>query len=205
EGRPLIGRAWQLGSIVEGEISMHGRTEEVRLQCIPVRWQGRLIAIMTRESALAVGRRPGRGELERVYVETFERFARMIVAGEYPFLTESVEIEEAPRVGDGVLLLDASARIEYASPNAINGLHRMGIYSNIDGMRLDELGPEVGAITNAFATGLPQTEDVEPRPDVSVSMRCIPLLETGKVTGALVLMRDVTDLRRRDRLLLSKD
>ena len=47
EERPLIGRAWQLGSIVEGEISMHGRSEEVRLQCIPVRWHGDLIAIMT--------------------------------------------------------------------------------------------------------------------------------------------------------------
>jgi two-component sensor histidine kinase len=33
----------------------------------------------------------------------------------------------------------------------------------------------------------------------------MPLLESGTVTGALVLMRDVSDLRRRDRLLLSKD
>ena len=33
----------------------------------------------------------------------------------------------------------------------------------------------------------------------------MPLLDSGAVTGALVLMRDVSDLRRRDRLLLSKD
>ena len=33
----------------------------------------------------------------------------------------------------------------------------------------------------------------------------MPLLDNGTVTGALVLMRDVSDLRRRDRLLLSKD
>jgi two-component sensor histidine kinase len=33
----------------------------------------------------------------------------------------------------------------------------------------------------------------------------MPLLENGKVTGALVLMRDVSDVRRMDRLLLSKD
>jgi two-component sensor histidine kinase len=31
------------------------------------------------------------------------------------------------------------------------------------------------------------------------------LIDNGTVTGALVLMRDVSDLRRRDRLLLSKD
>jgi len=41
--------------------------------------------------------------------------------------------------------------------------------------------------------------------DVAVFMRCIPLLDQGKVTGALLLVRDVTDLRRRDRLLLGKD
>ena len=36
-------------------------------------------------------------------------------------------------------------------------------------------------------------------------LRIIPLVEQGSVTGALVLMRDISELRRRDRLLLSKD
>jgi two-component sensor histidine kinase len=36
-------------------------------------------------------------------------------------------------------------------------------------------------------------------------MRCIPLLDHGKVTGGLVLLRDISELRRRDRLLMSKD
>ena len=36
-------------------------------------------------------------------------------------------------------------------------------------------------------------------------LRCLPLLHRGEVTGGLVLLRDVTDIRRRDRLLLSKD
>jgi two-component sensor histidine kinase len=36
-------------------------------------------------------------------------------------------------------------------------------------------------------------------------VRCIPVLDHGKPTGAAVIVRDVTDLRRRDRLLLSKD
>ena len=38
-----------------------------------------------------------------------------------------------------------------------------------------------------------------------VLVRCIPLIQDSEVTGAAVLVRDVTDLRRRDRLLLSKD
>ena len=31
-------------------------------------------------------------------------------------------------------------RIAYASPNAISALHRMGISSNVEGVRFDELG-----------------------------------------------------------------
>ena len=43
------------------------------------------------------------------------------------------------------------------------------------------------------------------RPDVIVLVHCIPLLSHGVVTGAMILLRDVTDVRRLDRLLLSKD
>ena len=57
----------------------------------------------------------------------------------------------------------------------------------------------------ALATGRPVVEEVERRPDVIVLVHCIPLLSKGSVTGAVVLLRDVTDVRRLDRLLLSKD
>jgi two-component sensor histidine kinase len=201
--RPLVSRAWRLASIVEGEVGIASGNERGRLQCIPVRWQGQLVAVLTRESALTVGRRPG--ELERIYVDVFDRFARMIVRGEFPFPVEDLVTSESPRVGDGALVLDDTGRVEYASPNAINALHRMGIYSNLEGMRLDEAGIDETAVARAFATALPVTEEIERRPDVTVLTRCIPLLEGGAVKGGVVLMRDVSDLRRRDRLLLSKD
>src|SRR3712207_3014922 len=41
--------------------------------------------------------------------------------------------------------------------------------------------------------------------EVTVVMRCLPLLAEGEVTGALVLLRDISELRRRDRLLVSMD
>ena len=47
-------------------------------------------------------------------------------------------------------------------------------------------------------------EEVE-RDEASILLRVIPLLEEHKSSGALLLLRDVTDLRRRDRMLLSKD
>ncbi|HLI54209.1 MAG TPA: sensor histidine kinase [Acidimicrobiales bacterium] len=200
--RRILARAWSLGSVVEDEVLIASRNERARLVCIPVRWQGELVAIMTRESALAVGRRPG--VLERVYVEVFDRLARMISRGEYPFPVDETHMTETPRVGDGVLVLDASARVDYASPNAVNALHRLGLYSGIDGIRLDEAGLEETAISLAYQTRLPAVEEVG-EGETSVLIRCVPLLDQGAVTGALVLLRDVSDLRRRDRLLLSKD
>src|SRR3954454_21250970 len=201
--RPLVARAWRLGEIVEGEITVTARGERARVQCIPVRYDGELTAVMTREAALAVGRRPG--ELERIYVEVFDRFARMMVAGEFPFSSDEAEGEESPRVGDGALLLDASGRVEYASPNAVNALHRMGVYSNAEGLRLDDLGLDENLVRSSYALRFPVTEEIEKRSDVIVLLRCIPLLDNAAVSGGLLLMRDVSDLRRRDRLLLSKD
>ncbi len=204
EQLPLVARAWRLGQIVEGEISIAGPGEQRRVQCIPVRWKNELVAVLTREAPLAVGGRR-HGQLERIYVEVFDRLARMISGGEFPFATEDAPTAESPRVGDGVVILDATGRVEYASPNAVNALHRMGIYTSLYGARLDEIGVEETAIQKSFHEGVPVTEEIERHPAVIVLLRCIPLLEAGQVTGALVLSRDITDLRRRDRLLLSKD
>jgi two-component sensor histidine kinase len=200
--RPFVARAFQIGEIVEGEVMVTSPGERARLQCIPVRRHDRLLAVMTREAARTVGRRPG--ELERVYVETFDRFARMIVAGVFPYVSDEAPTQDAPRVGDGVVILDRGGRVEYASPNAVNALHRMGMYSNTEGMRLDELGIDTAAVDRAFATVMPVTEEIE-RPDVIVAIRCLPLVDGRQITGGVLLMRDVSDLRRRDRLLVSMD
>ncbi len=207
DDRPMVARAWRLGSMVEGEVAIPARSERGRQVCIPVRWQGDLVAVLTRESALSVGRRPG--QLERVYVEVFDRLARMIAGGEFPFPIDEEVTSETPRVGDGVLVLDAAGRVDYASPNAVNALHRMGMYSGIEGMRVDEAGLDQIAINLVYQTHLPATEEVarigKGTADTAVVLRCIPLLDQGALTGAVVLMLDVTELRRRDRLLLSKD
>lgn len=201
--RSLVARAWRLGEITEGEIAVAAHGERARVQCIPVRYGGEVVAVMTREAALTVGRRPG--ELERVYVQVFERFALMVSSGDFPFGSEDAEIEEAPRVSDGLLLLDQAGRVDYASPNAVNALHRMGVDVNVQGLRMEEAGIDDVVVQAALASGAPATEELERRNGVIVLLRCIPFLERGEVNGGVVLLRDVTEIRRRDRLLLSKD
>ncbi len=203
EDRPLVARAYRLGEIIEGEITISPLKERVRVLCIPIRYGGRVIGVLTRESAPSFGRQPG--ELERTYVDVFNRFARMIAAGDFPFDAEDVESEEAPRVGDGVIVIDASGRVEYSSPNAVSTLHRLGVHANAEGLRFSELGLEETVVSTAFALGKPVTEELPRGLDITVLMRGIPLLDHGAVTGAVVLLRDISELRRRDLLLLSKD
>ena len=183
-----------------GEVPAIG--EHAQLECLPVPCQGSVIAVVARVGPL-VERRTGR--LERVYRDLYQRLAAMVVAGEFPHSGEEVITEDAPRVGDGLLVADAEGRISYASPNAMSALHRMGVNEVVEGHRLAELGVEDAAVDTALASGRPVIEEVERRPDVIVLVHCTPLLDSGSVTGAVVLLRDVTDLRRLDRLLLSKD
>ena len=62
----------------------------------------------------------------------------------------------------------------------------------------------------AYETKLPVIEEFEQTSDVILLVRCMPVLATGvghdsAVTGGLLLVRDVTEVRKRDKLLLSKD
>jgi two-component sensor histidine kinase len=95
--------------------------------------------------------------------------------------------------------------VEYTSPNAVSTLHRLGVHANAEGLRFSDLGLEETVVRTTFTTGTPVTEELSRGVDVTVLMRGIPLLDQGAVTGAVVLLRDITELRRRDLLLLSKD
>lgn len=200
--RPAVARAWRKGDIVGADTTVLGRGERARVQCVPIRHRDHVFAVLTRESAMMSGRRSG--ELERHYLDLFERFARMISEGTFPFARDEAELEEAPRVADGVIVLDAALRIRFASPNAISALHRMGIHALTHGLQLREIGFGQGAAEAAVGIRLPMTEELE-RGDTSVLVQAIPLIEAGRLTGVVVYVRDVTDLRRRDRILMSKD
>ncbi|MEI8239365.1 MAG: histidine kinase N-terminal domain-containing protein, partial [Actinomycetota bacterium] len=200
---PLLRKAYDDGEICEGEIDVDSVPERVRMMAIPVRWNGRVIAVLTREWASRSSRQPG--ELERTYIGLFQRFGSMMAEGSFPFTGSVADSSAAPRVGDGVLVLDEEARVRYASPNAVSALHRVGIGANAVGMRLAELGFNDSPVRRAYETRLPVIEEFEQTADVTLLARCMPVLAAGEVTGGMLLLRDVTEVRKRDKLLLSKD
>jgi two-component system, sensor histidine kinase PdtaS len=209
-GQTVRQAAWSLttaalerGAVVRGAVHHPLIGESVPVENVPVAFGGKVIAVVVR-----VYSRPAAAPMspyEQRYADVFERLVRMITASEFPFRDEDVGTEETPRVGDGFVLLDAEGRVEFASPNAINAFHRMGVYSTPVHRTLTEVGIEESAVQWALAAGRPVVEEVERRPDVIVLVQCIPLLEDGRASGAVMLLRDVTDVRRLDRLLLSKD
>lgn len=203
--RPQLMDVWTSGEIVEGQNRSLDGERAARVEYIPVRRagaDGRVLAVVMRDAPLDTVRRPGR--LERTYLEIFDRLAVMISSGEFPFpATDDDGGEDAPRVGDGVLAVDAHRTVTYASPNAVSAMHRMGMFANIEGRALADLGIEVPTVERRPLLVEAEREGDSGR--VIVQLRFIPLLDRRTFVGAVILLRDVSDIRRRDRLLLSKD
>ncbi len=200
----LLNKAYESGEPVDGEIVVEDIPDETRMLAIPVVHDGAPIAVLTREWIELIGRRRA-GELERAYGSVFDQFVRMIASGAFPFAQRVGDSSAAPRVGDGVMWLDAAAEVQYVSPNGNSALHRVGIQASAIGMRLAELGFHDGPVRQAFERRVPVIEEFEQGPGVTLLCRCVPFLDGEEVAGAVLLLRDVTELRKRDRLLLSKD
>ena len=203
------GRIWR-----EGDPVWYGDTP-ARHEAIPVRGRGRegVIAIVGRDTNLSTARTPS--QLELNYLTTADDLAQMITDGMFPPPRIPGETTSAPRVGDGLVRLDASGKVTYASPNAQSAFRRLGLTAHLVGedlaaviARLSSDPLEGGDMTDRISSALrgeaPARKEIEAR-GATVLSRALPLMPSGVPIGALVLIRDVTEVRRRDRQLMTKD
>ncbi|MFP5351227.1 MAG: sensor histidine kinase [Actinomycetota bacterium] len=198
--QPIVERALREGRIWAQDDPVLVDGVPIRMDAVPVRYEGEVIAVMTKEGSPATSRRPGR--LERVYLDSAEYVSSMIAEGRFPF--PDTPPGEWPRVGDGLLVLDAQGQITWASPNALSSLRRLGVASNVLDRHLDDLGVGETSINDALETGRLMDGELA-RGDNYVRIRMVPLLEGDAAVGALVLARDVSELRQKDRVILVKD
>ncbi len=202
--RPLVARAYELREVVDGEVPIKPTNRRASVMCIPISHDDEVIGILSRELIPNFAERRDPGELERTYLEAFHQLAKMIAAGIFPFTDNEVDMDEIPRVGDGLLVVDPETRIQYASPNALSTLHRVGVLGNVAGRRLEDLGikhPVIGSEVGPLRAVVAEIE----RNDTAVQLLGVPLVGQNQSRGAIVLLRDITELRLRDRLLVSKD
>jgi two-component sensor histidine kinase len=179
----------------------------------PVRYDDHVVAVLTHESAASDERTPS--PLERAYLDCAADLLNMISEGTFPNVGDLPMSRSSPRVGDGFIRLDVDGVVQYASPNALSAYHRMGFTTELEGRDLvaitrplisdpfeaHELAEHV---RSSLAGGSSMRLEVDAG-GAAVLMRTLPLIAAGAASGAVVLIRDVTEIKRRDRALLSKD
>ncbi|MEQ8717350.1 MAG: sensor histidine kinase [Acidimicrobiales bacterium] len=200
--RPLSVHAFETGEVTDGGLFLAATGRWVRTLAVPIRFRGKVIGVLVREFSPVSQRIPG--ELEMTYFAVFRRLAAMVAEGIYPFPAEGREHEHMPRVGDGLILLDVDTVVEYISPNALSALRRAGIAGDPTARRISAGGLDDLVVRTALHSRLPHTEEIL-RDDYTLVLRAVPLIAGDRVTGAVLLARDISELRRRDRLIMTKD
>jgi len=203
-------------SLSQGEIVRDTEPEQIgelliKEETVPVFFENRVIAVISRHRDAISMRSPSRLELN--YREIAHKIYRMVSEGTFPIQDSMYQAEAAPRVGDGLIRLNAQGITSYASPNARSAVSRLGWETELEGNSL-------GAIFDSLS--LPQNQPTEEnwvtilsgrnlrRADFDngngiVDLLVIPLIEGQERIGSIVLLHDVTELRRRDRDLVTKD
>src|ERR687890_1340766 len=144
EGRP----------VTEGEPDWSGPAPR-RREVIPVRHEGTVVAVLAKDTNLAVTRSPS--TLELTYLDIAADLCLMVSAGTFP-PQKPLDAELSPRVGDGLVRLDADGRAVYASPNALSAYRRLGVTGDVVGADLARLTRDAAAdrvAGEAVAAGIP--------------------------------------------------
>ncbi|WP_300343778.1 sensor histidine kinase [Nesterenkonia sp.] len=210
--RTMVERAWV--SQVETNSSDQGQPSPARMRvtAIPLVRAGRTVGVVTLHFSVAALRTPSR--LELTYRRCAADLMSMVASGAWPDTSqEFTGYSGAPRVGDGLLRLDADGKITFASPNAVSALLRLGIQETVEGRSLAGIGAELQRATGVavdesqpmMLTGRRAMRAELEAHGAVVTLRSIPLFRGAERFGALVLCRDVTELRRREKQLMSKD
>ncbi len=203
-------------AIADGRVAREGDPEwrddvPVRVEAIPVRRGDRVLAVVARNTNLQGVRTPSRLELS--YLQAAAELTQMIANGLFPYPGQRSDHADSPRVGDGFIKVDAAGAVVYASPNALSVYRKLGLVGDLAGQNLADvtrelvparMRPDEETISAVLGARMPRDTELDNGAAVLI-LRSIPMRPTGDLTGGLVLLRDVTDLRRRDRELVSKD
>ena len=183
----------------------------VKEETIPVMVEDQVIGVISRHRNSDLMRQPSRLELN--YREIAHNLYRMITEGTFPYPDAGSLFDPAPRVGDGLIRLDVNGVVSYASPNARSAFSRLGWMSEVEGHVLGEVAQSLARVRpdaheETIALGL--TGKALKRVEIeniggTIDFTVLPLLQSGDRIGAIVMLNNVTELRRRERELVTKD
>ncbi len=183
----------------------------IKEETIPVIHQGQVIAVISRHRNAELMRSPSRLELN--YREIANNLYRMVVEGTFPYQDASSIFDPSARVGDGLIRLDLNGVITYASPNARSAFNRMGWGNDLEGFSLGDVASQVSVqrneshhegIRSSLSGKSLRRAEIENQ-GATIDLMVMPLLQGEDRIGAIVLLHNVTELRRRERELVTKD
>jgi len=183
----------------------------VKEEAIPVTFNGQAMAVISRHRNVEQMRTAGKLEIN--YREIAHQIYQMVAEGNFPYKNAGALIEPAPRVGDGLIRLDVNGAISFASPNAKSAFSRMGWHGDLEGHNLGEAAQKVSITTeNPHEEGIKtqlngktlRRVEIENK-GTTIDFLVLPLIQGEDRIGAIVLLQNVTELRRLDRALVTKD
>jgi len=221
-GNPLIGKAFGTGRIERESLPTRFGALLIERIAVPVSYAGEVIAVLGRAGDASGSLPPS--PLESAYRDAADALCQMVLEGTFPLVEANTLGLSTPRAGDGFIRLGQDGRVTYASPNALSAMHRMGWTTDLgsvpiaaafgevltDPFEADDVADAVAAACGTAGHGeLPDPEtalrmELDAR-RASILVRAVPLRCQGSTRGAILLIRDVTEVKRRDLALLSKD
>jgi two-component system, sensor histidine kinase PdtaS len=186
----------------------------VDVWAIPVVRNGRCLAVIERHTNQMGVRAPG--ALEDNYREIADILTDMLWRGDFPYKagkpSTHSQASGMPRIGEGIIRLNAAGVVMYASPNAVSAYRRLGLQGDL-------LGEDIASLTSSLMVNAEPTDEaasrvikqqvpaiVEVETDrASVNVKIVPLTDENGPIGTLLVCRDTTELRRRERQLVTKD
>lgn len=182
------------------------------METYPVRFEGSTIAVLARYPSPSPR---VAGQLEQVYLQSADSIFSMITHG-LPWLSgheDSLELWDRPRVGDGLIRLDAEGIVDYASPNATSNFRRLGLATPLNGQNFQTLVKKLDDSPTGVSRYLDRVSrggytgfaDIQGS-DATIMVHSVALLSTeSSAHSTILILKDVTAVRTHQRALLSKD
>ncbi|CAB4534503.1 MAG: histidine kinase [Actinobacteria bacterium] len=183
----------------------------IKEETIPVLMDEKVIAVISRHRNSDLMRQPSKLELN--YREIAHELYRMVAEGNFPYKDAGSLFDPTPRVGDGLIRIDVNGTISYASPNARSAFSRMGWSNELIGYSLGDIAHQLArenvdasdeSLKGRLSGRALRRVEVE-NPGGTIDLIVLPILAGQDRTGAIVLLNNVTELRRRERELVTKD
>ena len=188
---------------------------EVMIKVVPIVRNSRTIALLSVHTVPLVSRKPAR--TENIYYKVANNMLEMVHAGIWPdSLAHENNTRGNPRVTDGIILINDAGDVTFASPNANSMYARMGLEGYLEDLNLANVtrdmlpaGEEADETLQLVLAGREDARAELHIGKVRITLRAIPLERITPLGverhGALLLCRDVTELRRRELERMTKD